>query len=47
MGMTVKDRYLIIILTTPDDIIDVWKIININKASCIDNISSEILRDVF
>ena len=35
------------ILTTPDDIIDVCKIININKASCIDNISSEILRDVF
>ena len=35
------------ICTTLDEITEICKNININKASCIDNISSEILRDVF
>ena len=36
-----------IITTTSDEILNICKDININKASCIDNISSEILRDAF
>ena len=35
------------IKTTREEIIDFCKNININKASCVDNISSEILRDAF
>ena len=35
------------ITTAPDEILELCKKININKASCIDNISSEILRDAF
>ena len=33
--------------TTREEIIDICKNININKVSCVDNISSEILRDAF
>ena len=33
--------------TTKDEIIDICKNININKASSVDNISSEVLRDAF
>ena len=33
--------------TTKKEIIDICKNININKASCVDNISSEVLRDAF
>ena len=33
--------------TTIEEIIDICKDININKASCVDNISSEVLRDAF
>ena len=33
--------------TTPDEIIYICKDIDINKASCIDNVASEILRDAF
>ena len=35
------------IYTTSDEIVEICKNIKINKASCIDNVSSEILRDVF
>ena len=35
------------IVTTPAEIIEICKNININKSSCIDNISSEILKDAF
>ena len=35
------------ISTTTEEIIKISKNINVNKASCIDNISSEILKDVF
>ena len=33
--------------TTTDEIIEICKNININKASCVDDVSSEILKDVF
>ena len=33
--------------TTTEEVVDICKNININKASCVDNISSEVLRDVF
>ena len=33
--------------TTSEEIIEICKTININKASCVNNVSSEILRDVF
>ena len=35
------------ISTTPDEIMNICKSININKASCVDNVASEILRDAF
>ena len=35
------------ITTTPEEVLDLCKRININKASCVDNLSSEILRDAF
>ena len=41
------DHKLSDIETTPAKISDICKNININKVSCIDNISSEILRDAF
>ena len=33
--------------TTPEEVLEVCKDININKASCVDNLSCEILRDAF
>ena len=33
--------------TMKEEIIDICKNININKESCVDNISSEVLRDAF
>ena len=32
---------------TPEEVLEVCKTININKASCVDNLSCEILRDAF
>ena len=43
----VCDQILSNIVTTKDEIIEICKGINVNKSSCIDNVSSEILRDVF
>ena len=38
---------LVNIQTTKEEISEICKTININKASCVDTISSEVLRDVF
>ena len=43
----VCDQILSNIVTTNEEIIEICKGINVNKSSCIDNVSSEILRDVF
>ena len=44
---TTTDQNLSDINTTPEEIIEICKLININKSSCVDSISSEILKDVF
>ena len=41
------ERSILNIHTTTEEITEICRNININKASCIDNVSSEILKDVF